>query len=36
MHLEKTENNKEFVAKIRAWNNAYEKDGFTTGKTFNK
>lgn len=34
--LEKTENNKEFVAKIRAWNNAYEKDGFTTGKTFNK
>lgn len=34
--LEKTENNKEFVAKIRAWNSAYEKDGFTTGKTFNK
>ena len=34
--LEKTENNKEFVAKIRAWNSAYEKDGFTAGKTFNK
>lgn len=34
--LEKTENNKEFVAKIRAWNSAYEKDGFTTGKSFNK
>lgn len=34
--LEKTENNKEFVAKIRAWNSAYEKAGFTTGKTFNK
>lgn len=34
--LEKTENNKEFVAKIRAWNSAYEKDGFTTGKTFNQ
>lgn len=34
--LEKTENNKEFVAKIRAWNSAYAKDGFTTGKTFNK
>ena len=34
--LEKTENNREFVAKIRAWNSAYEKDGFTTGKTFNK
>ena len=34
--LEKTKNNKEFVAKIRAWNSAYEKDGFTTGKTFNK
>ncbi len=34
--LEKTENNKEFVAKIRAWNSAYDKDGFTTGKTFNK
>lgn len=34
--LEKTENNKEFVAKIRAWNSAYEKDGFTTGKAFNK
>ena len=34
--LEKTENNKEFIAKIRAWNSAYEKDGFTTGKTFNK
>ena len=34
--LEKTENNKEFVAKIRALNSAYEKDGFTTGKTFNK
>lgn len=34
--LEKTENNKEFVAKIRAWNSAYEKDGFTTGKIFNK
>lgn len=34
--LEKTENNKEFVAKIRAWNSAYEKDDFTTGKTFNK
>ena len=34
--LEKTENNKEFVAKIQAWNSAYEKDGFTTGKTFNK
>lgn len=34
--LEKTENNKEFVAKIWAWNSAYEKDGFTTGKTFNK
>ena len=34
--LEKTENNKEFVAKIRAWNSAYEKDGFTTGKTVNK
>ena len=34
--LEKTDNNKEFVAKIRAWNSAYEKDGFTTGKTFNK
>ena len=34
--LEKTENNKEFVAKIRAWNSAYEKDGFTTGNTFNK
>ena len=34
--LEKTENNKEFYAKIRAWNSAYEKDGFTTGKTFNK
>ena len=34
--LGKTENNKEFVAKIRAWNSAYEKDGFTTGKTFNK
>ena len=34
--LEKTENNKEFVAKIRAWNSAYEKDGFTAGKTFAK
>ena len=34
--LEKTENNKEFVSKIRAWNSAYEKDGFTTGKTFSK
>ena len=34
--LEKTENNTEFVAKIRAWNSAYEKDGFTAGKTFNK
>ena len=34
--LEKTENNKEFVSKVRAWNSAYEKDGFTTGKTFNK
>ena len=29
--LEKTENNKEFVANIRAWNIAYDKDGFTAG-----
>ncbi len=34
--LEKTENNKEFVAKVKCWNNPYEKDGFTAGKSFSK
>ena len=34
--LEKTDTNEEFVAKLRNWSNAYEKDGFTAGKSFIK
>ena len=34
--LEKTDTNEEFVAKLQSWSNAYEKDGFTMGKSFIK
>ena len=34
--LEKTDSNEEFVAKLQNWSNAYEKDGFTMGKSFIK
>ena len=34
--LEKTDTNEEFVAKLQNWSNAYEKDGFTMGKSFIK
>ena len=34
--LEKTENNDEFVSRLRGWTNAYEREGFTTGKSFMK
>lgn len=30
--LEKTQNNAEFVQKLKIWFNMYEKDGYTTGK----
>ncbi|MBR2328805.1 MAG: transcription termination factor Rho, partial [Clostridia bacterium] len=34
--LEKTDTNEEFVAKLQNWSSAYEKDGFTMGKSFIK
>ena len=34
--LEKTDTNEEFVAKLQSWSNAYEKDGFSMGKSFIK
>ena len=34
--LEKTDTNEEFVAKLQSWSSAYEKDGFTMGKSFIK
>jgi len=34
--LEKTASNDDFVAKLRGWSTAYEKDGFTAGKSFLK
>ena len=34
--LEKTDTNEEFVSKLQNWSNAYEKDGFTMGKSFIK
>lgn len=34
--LEKTDTNEEFVAKLQNWSNAYEKDGFSMGKSFIK
>ncbi len=34
--LEKTDSNEEFVSKLQSWSNAYEKDGFTMGKSFIK
>ncbi|NCB30458.1 MAG: transcription termination factor Rho [Clostridia bacterium] len=34
--LEKTATNEEFVARLKGWMNVYEKDGYTTGKSFMK
>ncbi len=34
--LEKTENNDEFIARLRGMTNAYEKEGYTAGKSFMK
>ncbi len=34
--LEKTQTNEEFLQKVKAWNKIYEKDGFTSGKSFGK
>lgn len=34
--LEKAETNEEFIARLKGWSNAYEKDGFTIGKSFIK
>jgi len=34
--LEKTESNQEFVTRLKGWNTAYEKEGFTAGKSFMK
>ena len=34
--LEKTATNEEFVARLKGWMNAYEKDGYTTGRSFMK
>lgn len=32
--LEKTATNEEFVARLKGWMNVYEKDGYTSGKSF--
>lgn len=34
--LEKTATNEEFVTRLKGWMNAYEKDGYTTGRSFMK
>jgi transcription termination factor Rho len=34
--LAKTANNEEFVARLKGWMNVYEKNGYTTGKSFMK
>lgn len=33
--LEKTQNNSEFVQKLKIWFNMYEKDGYSTGRNYN-
>ena len=34
--LEKTATNEEFVARLKGWMNVYEKDGYTSGRSFMK
>ena len=34
--LEKTATNEEFIARLKGWLNVYEKDGYTSGKSFIK
>lgn len=34
--LERTATNEEFVARLKGWMNVYEKDGYTTGRSFMK
>ena len=34
--MDKTENNEEFIQRLKNWFTMYEKDGYSTGKSFGK